>query len=156
MSAVEYHAGVDDELREQLECNVCTDVFLDPVTTPCGHTFCKECLSRAVDVRNTCPVCRTVLLVGSCTQIPGNITLAGVISKLLPATLAARRERAAEEAAGTLSTDGAPDAREGLLPIFVMSEMFPHQKMQLNVFEPRYRLLVRRALEGNRRIGMDE
>ena len=100
MAAVEDHAGVDDELREQLECNVCTDVFLDPVTTPCGHTFCTECLSRAVDVRNTCPVCRTVLLVGSCTQIPVNITLAGVISKLLPATLAARRERAAEEAAG--------------------------------------------------------
>lgn len=153
----EDHPGVDDELREQLECNVCTDVLLNPVTTPCGHTFCKECLSRAVDVRNQCPLCRTILLVGACAEIPVNVTLASVISKLLPASLAARRERAAQEAAGTRATDGGvPDGREGLLPIFVMSEMFPYQKMQLNIFEPRYRLLVRRAMEGNRRFGMVE
>ena len=89
----EDHPGVDDELREQLECNVCTDVLLNPVTTPCGHTFCKECLSRAVDVRNQCPLCRTILLGGACAEIPVNVTLASVISKLLPASLAARRER---------------------------------------------------------------
>ena len=151
----EDHPGVDDELREQLECNVCTDLLLNPVTTPCGHTFCKECLSRAVDVRNQCPLCRTILLVGACAEIPVNVTLASVISKLLPASLAARRERAAQEAAGTRATDGAT-GREGLLSIFVMSEMFPYQKMQLNIFEPRYRLLVRRAMEGNRRFGMVE
>lgn len=28
------------------------------------------------------------------------------------------------------------------------------EKMQLNIFEPRYRLLVRRCMEGNRRFGM--
>ena len=149
----EDHPGVDDELREQLECNVCTDVLLNPVTTPCGHTFCKECLSRAVDVRNQCPLCRTILLVGACAEIPVNVTLASVISKLLPASLAARRERAAQEAAGTRATDGA--GREGLLPIFVMSEMFPYQKMQLNIFEPRYRQMYSDILfNGSRRFAV--
>ena len=28
------------------------------------------------------------------------------------------------------------------------------EKMELNIFEPRYRLLVRRCMEGNRRFGM--
>lgn len=32
--------------------------------------------------------------------------------------------------------------------------MLAGEKMQLNIFEPRYRLLVRRCMEGNRRFGM--
>ena len=34
-----------EALRHDLECSVCREIFLDPVTLPCGHTFCFECLS---------------------------------------------------------------------------------------------------------------
>ena len=37
-----------------------------------------------------------------------------------------------------------------------MSAILPGEKMQLNIFEPRYRLMIRRAMEGNRRFGMAE
>jgi len=40
------------------------------------------------------------------------------------------------------------------LPIFVLDAMLPRQRMHLNVFEPRYRALVRRVLDGGRRFGM--
>ncbi len=35
-----------------------------------------------------------------------------------------------------------------------MSSILPGEAMALNIFEPRYRLMIRRAMEGNRRFGM--
>lgn len=33
-----------------------------PVTTPCGHVFCRECLIRSVDNTQTlCPICKSSL-----------------------------------------------------------------------------------------------
>ncbi|KAL0157529.1 hypothetical protein M9458_045605, partial [Cirrhinus mrigala] len=32
-------------LNEELLCSICLDVFTDPVTTPCGHNFCRTCLN---------------------------------------------------------------------------------------------------------------
>jgi hypothetical protein len=34
------------------------DFLVDPVVTPCGHTFCKECITKWVSKQGTCPVCR--------------------------------------------------------------------------------------------------
>ncbi|PKU27901.1 lon peptidase n-terminal domain and ring finger protein 1-like [Limosa lapponica baueri] len=36
-------------------------MFFEPVTTPCGHTFCKECLERCLDHRPNCPLCKQSL-----------------------------------------------------------------------------------------------
>nr|XP_055075337.1 E3 ubiquitin-protein ligase TRIM21-like isoform X2 [Misgurnus anguillicaudatus] len=48
-----------DPVTAELLCSVCLDVFNDPVTTPCGHNFCKICLnthwSNSPDGR--CPNC---------------------------------------------------------------------------------------------------
>lgn len=41
-----------------------------------------------------------------------------------------------------------------LIPLFVMDVVLPCQKFQLNIFEARYRLMVRRIMEGSRRMGM--
>uniref|UniRef100_A0A3Q2VZR8 RING-type domain-containing protein n=1 Tax=Haplochromis burtoni TaxID=8153 RepID=A0A3Q2VZR8_HAPBU len=41
-------------------CSICLDVFADPVTTPCGHNFCKKCITQHWD-RNApcqCPMCK--------------------------------------------------------------------------------------------------
>lgn len=35
-----------------------------------------------------------------------------------------------------------------------MSALMPGERMALNIFEPRYRLMVRRVMEGSRRFGM--
>ncbi|XP_026111696.1 E3 ubiquitin-protein ligase TRIM39-like isoform X2 [Carassius auratus] len=46
-------------LSEEIQCSVCLDVFTDPVTTPCGHNFCKICLNKCWDNSQTCscPYC---------------------------------------------------------------------------------------------------
>jgi hypothetical protein len=39
---------MDGEVMELLECTVCTELLLDPVTTSCGHTFCRACLRQSM------------------------------------------------------------------------------------------------------------
>ncbi|KAL7873412.1 hypothetical protein AOLI_G00124830 [Acnodon oligacanthus] len=46
--------------EEQCQCSVCIDVFTDPVTTPCGHNFCRTCLTNYWDSNQQCccPLCK--------------------------------------------------------------------------------------------------
>ncbi|XP_048033462.1 E3 ubiquitin-protein ligase TRIM39-like [Megalobrama amblycephala] len=47
-------------LNEELQCSICLEVFTDPVTTPCGHNFCRTCLSECWTNTQTCfcPLCK--------------------------------------------------------------------------------------------------
>ncbi|XP_043073505.1 zinc-binding protein A33-like [Puntigrus tetrazona] len=49
-----------DRLTNELQCCICLDVFIDPVSTPCGHNFCKTCLNKHWDNSQTCccPYCK--------------------------------------------------------------------------------------------------
>lgn len=42
-----------------------SDIFsrllFEPVTTPCGHTFCLKCLERCLDHAPHCPLCKEKL-----------------------------------------------------------------------------------------------
>ncbi|XP_034391650.1 E3 ubiquitin-protein ligase TRIM21-like isoform X3 [Cyclopterus lumpus] len=48
--------------EDQFLCSICLDVFTDPVTTPCGHNFCKKCITEHWNVsdRCQCPMCKEV------------------------------------------------------------------------------------------------
>ncbi|XP_074490445.1 E3 ubiquitin-protein ligase TRIM39-like [Sebastes fasciatus] len=48
--------------EDQFLCSICLDVFTDPVTTPCGHNFCKTCITkhRDINVLCQCPNCKKV------------------------------------------------------------------------------------------------
>ncbi|XP_034054599.1 E3 ubiquitin-protein ligase TRIM39-like [Gymnodraco acuticeps] len=45
--------------EDQFLCSICLDVFTDPVSTPCGHNFCKACISEHwdINVQLKCPNC---------------------------------------------------------------------------------------------------
>ncbi|XP_069023488.1 E3 ubiquitin-protein ligase TRIM39-like isoform X4 [Embiotoca jacksoni] len=45
--------------EDQFLCSICLDVFTDPVSTPCGHNFCKNCITQhwTVTDRCQCPMC---------------------------------------------------------------------------------------------------
>uniref|UniRef100_A0A3B3Y7K1 Uncharacterized protein n=1 Tax=Poecilia mexicana TaxID=48701 RepID=A0A3B3Y7K1_9TELE len=32
--------------EDQFLCSICLDVFVNPVTTPCGHNFCRTCITK--------------------------------------------------------------------------------------------------------------
>ncbi|XP_051998651.1 E3 ubiquitin-protein ligase TRIM39-like [Xyrauchen texanus] len=43
-----------------IQCSICLDVLTDPVTTPCGHNYCKTCLTKCWDKNRDCrcPLCK--------------------------------------------------------------------------------------------------
>ncbi|XP_032275312.1 LON peptidase N-terminal domain and RING finger protein 2 isoform X2 [Phoca vitulina] len=43
------------------ECALCMRLLFEPVTTPCGHTFCLKCLERCLDHAPHCPLCKEKL-----------------------------------------------------------------------------------------------
>uniref|UniRef100_G3NHG0 Bloodthirsty-related gene family, member 7 n=1 Tax=Gasterosteus aculeatus TaxID=69293 RepID=G3NHG0_GASAC len=46
--------------KEQLLCPICLDLFNQPVSTPCGHNFCRDCIQRYWQSANLsqCPMCK--------------------------------------------------------------------------------------------------
>ncbi|RMX40917.1 hypothetical protein pdam_00017664 [Pocillopora damicornis] len=54
-----YH-GKPLNTEEDLQCPVCLEIFENPISIPCGHTFCSDCLSSVENLSgsSTCPVCR--------------------------------------------------------------------------------------------------
>ncbi|XP_062294976.1 E3 ubiquitin-protein ligase TRIM21-like [Scomber scombrus] len=46
--------------EDQFLCSICLDVFTDPVSTPCGHNFCKNCINEHwnSDDQYLCPLCK--------------------------------------------------------------------------------------------------
>jgi len=147
-------------------------LLLDPVSVPCGHSFCQSCLDQALGYRNLCAVCRAPVPPGQSV----NITIRSMISEQYPQALASRRreveeevrqaedaavaERAQEVRAGTDSPAPAEDGAGGdpviMLPIMRHARpMLPHGRSghDLDLQED---ALVDFALRGGRRVCMME
>ncbi|XP_042368630.1 uncharacterized protein LOC121962440 [Plectropomus leopardus] len=66
-------------LDKHLTCSICMDLFVDPVTTACGHSFCKGCLDRSFNCNDRiCPLCKQHQ-----SKIPEvNITLRSIVEEM--------------------------------------------------------------------------
>lgn len=191
-----------DAARAALTCVITNAVFVDPVTTPCGHTFERDALARWLtrgererpsasrlasgglghDAPANCPQCRSALYHELPHEWPVNTTVRECVEAVFgrearDAEAARRREAREDEAArvgggdggsettattsgrgggnGTAAGRGVPLMRETrALPMFFLDALTPGQEVTLNVFEAKYKALVRRCLMTSRRFLM--
>ncbi|TKA51637.1 hypothetical protein B0A53_05514 [Rhodotorula sp. CCFEE 5036] len=126
------------DLQAECECQVCFQLFHEPVTSPCGHSFCRGCLARAYDHSDKCPLCRADLPpLAYFRWQRSSANLDAVMTTAMP-KLAAERAAAVKEDERALLAQ---------VPIFICTSAWPGIKCFLHIFEPRYRLMIRRVLE---------
>lgn len=66
---------------EELKCSLCLEPFARPVTLPCGHTFCEDCLTAAYARQPKCPNCRQPILGNGRFQI--NFAMQQLVERLV-------------------------------------------------------------------------
>lgn len=45
-------------VQEELQCSICTEMFVKAVTLSCSHTFCQYCIKQWQKNKVVCPICR--------------------------------------------------------------------------------------------------
>lgn len=121
---------------DEMECILCAEIFTNPVTTPCGHMFCRICLEKTLDYRKRCPLCLRDLESFILEETNNTTFVVGALAAI-----------------NAIITPKPMD--EDLVPIFVCTVAFPAVSCPLFIFDPRYWLMIRRVLESKtRRFGM--
>ena len=122
----------------------------EPLTTLCGHSFCRSCLRRALQIAPLCPLCRAPCHVDASAATPSFLVEA-LLRRLFPRAAAARVIEAGVDA---------EELRHARLSLFFLraggGAVLPGMPVQLFVFEQRYLLLVRRCLENSTMFGLQE
>lgn len=130
-------------MTEELECVLCLKLFYEPVTTPCGHTFCRTCLFRALDHNQGCPLCRSPVVL--LPDHPVTITIQKMLEKYYPEEHLKRRSEMQEEVVFDTAS----------LPLFPLKHVaFPDMVFPLHIFEPKYRLMICRCMAGSKCFGL--
>uniref|UniRef100_A0A0G4H625 RING-type domain-containing protein n=1 Tax=Chromera velia CCMP2878 TaxID=1169474 RepID=A0A0G4H625_9ALVE len=138
----------------ELICSICLEVFYEPLTLHCSHSFCRACLlqsSKLAPDGRSCPQCRA--LIPNITDpilhpVDENIA-ERVASAVSSEVLEKRKEQQSEALASVLQKSA------NTVPVFIMKpsapeSMVPGAPVAFNFFETRYKILVRRAWEGDR------
>lgn len=148
---------LDDSLRGNMDCGICYQLLYDPWTTPCGHTFCRHCIKKALEQSTAGPVCPTCRRVLPMTYLdnrlgPPNDFLQRLTRYFWSEELVQRKSIVRSESLYPAMDDTGLD-----VPVFMCTVSFPNVPTFLHVFEARYRALIRRAWadgNGGRHFGM--
>ena len=83
--------NITNNFEEQLTCSLCLDVFTDPKTLPCLHSYCTRCISQWYQTSGNpfkkemkCPMCKTTVVVpdGDPTKLPSSFYIDSLLQLL--------------------------------------------------------------------------
>uniref|UniRef100_A0A2A4IWF8 RING-type domain-containing protein n=1 Tax=Heliothis virescens TaxID=7102 RepID=A0A2A4IWF8_HELVI len=122
--------------QADMECILCCDYFANPVTTPCGHMFCRSCLERTMDYKRRCPLCLHSLKRFNLSHISNTTFVEGALKSIN-------------------AIPSSPFPETELIPIIVCTVGYPSISCPLLIFDARYCRMVRRVLQtGTRKFGI--
>ncbi|CAL8389313.1 unnamed protein product [Boreogadus saida] len=143
--------------EENFSCSICLNVFSSPVSTPCGHNFCRTCINKFWDgqVWYKCPVCNKMFHTRPDLQV--NTLVSEMAAQFRP-SLRIKKHRCVE--AGEVPCDictGTPlKAVKSCLVCFTsycQTDLEPHQRvaslMRHRLVEPMDRLEDRMCKKHN-------
>uniref|UniRef100_A0A0F7Z8B6 Ligand of Numb protein X 2-like n=1 Tax=Crotalus adamanteus TaxID=8729 RepID=A0A0F7Z8B6_CROAD len=70
-----------DEVDDDLTCHICLQPLLQPMDTPCGHTYCFRCLENFMQEYSFCPMDRKKLSFHSCRK--SSLLVRNLLDKLV-------------------------------------------------------------------------
>jgi len=81
-----------------LMCNICIGPMEGPITIPCGHNYCKVCITEWFVAHDTCPLCKYVVPAAIKRDLRINVALRDFVEKAYPDIAMARLENEREKA----------------------------------------------------------
>ncbi|KAM5192767.1 E3 ubiquitin-protein ligase LNX isoform 2-T2 [Mantella aurantiaca] len=72
-----------EEVDDDLTCHICLHALIQPLDTPCGHTFCTLCLTNFLIHENFCPMDRKHVMLQSCKK--STVLVKNLLDKLFVA-----------------------------------------------------------------------
>eukprot|EP00746_Dinoflagellata_sp_MGD_P086227 gnl/MRDRNA2_/MRDRNA2_34111_c0_seq1.p1 gnl/MRDRNA2_/MRDRNA2_34111_c0~~gnl/MRDRNA2_/MRDRNA2_34111_c0_seq1.p1 ORF type:complete len:392 (-),score=53.87 gnl/MRDRNA2_/MRDRNA2_34111_c0_seq1:296-1471(-) len=125
---------------EDITCPICCGVFYQPICLSCGHTFCRLCVGLTLQrAAKKCPTCRANCHITPATQTE-NMVITNLCQKYFPNEYASKAHESLQEV----------EKLQRVHPIFFYNQyQFPGSEMQLCLFEPRYKIMIRRVIDAD-------
>ncbi|XP_074740269.1 putative E3 ubiquitin-protein ligase MID2 isoform X2 [Strix uralensis] len=82
--------GGGASLEDELSCPICLCLYRNPVSLSCGHSFCKQCIQKALGAQQqskapySCPMCK--LQLGPILELQKNFQLCSIVEAFLATT----------------------------------------------------------------------
>jgi hypothetical protein len=83
MSNIQYEYVDESSIDENYKCSICNEPFKHPVTTPCDHSYCQECIEHWLNEGySSCPTCRHLLSINNLQPVTTRLVL-NILDRLL-------------------------------------------------------------------------
>lgn len=68
--------------RQEFDCPLCLQLLYEPLTLECGHSFCRDCVSQALQRKRHCPLCRHHSTIDA-DDYPSNVLITNILQKYI-------------------------------------------------------------------------